>query len=235
MSNLLDQLHQELLDLAKNSKHNSAMFFKQGAGDYAEHDTFVGIKNPDLRKLAKKYRDIDQSEMLILLHSPYNEYRLLALFFMVERYQKGSAKIKDQMYQIYIQNLNFVNNWNLVDASAQFIVGPHLYHNFVDSNSIKKLINSDNLWHRRIAIIALLYHIRQNSFDMTLDLSEKLLHDKQDLIHKAVGWMLREVGKGDRSVLKSFLNTHAHVMPRVMLRYAIEHFDNDERQHYLKK
>jgi 3-methyladenine DNA glycosylase AlkD len=235
MTTLFSQLKTELITLAQNSNNNPARFFKQGPGEYAEHDKFLGIKIPDVRKLAKSFKDINKEDVLVLLKSPYNEYRLLALFFIIDRYQKGSADIKIEMYQIYVENINFVNNWNLVDSSAHFILGAHVYHGLIEKDILLTLLDSEILWHRRIAIIASWYHIRQNNFDTTLDFAKKLLSDKHDLIHKAVGWMLREIGKRDKIILKDFLDQYAQNMPRVMLRYAIEHFDDVEYQVYLKK
>ncbi len=235
MTTLFGQLQTELIALTPISNNGSARFFKQGPGEYAEHDKFLGIKIPDLRKLAKSFKDIQQEDILILLKSPYNEYRLLALFFIVDRYQKGSKEIKIQTCQTYIENIDSVNNWNLVDSSAHLILGAHVYHGLIEKDILLNFIDSEILWHRRIAIISTWYYIRQNNFDMTLHFAKKLLSDKHDLMHKASGWMLREVGKRDKIVLKNFLDQHAQDMPRVMLRYAIEHFDEAEYRMYLQK
>ena len=234
MSDLLVTLQKTLLKLAEESNYNPSIFFKQEKGSYAEHDKFLGIKNPILRKLVQEYSALDLKDIIILLQSEYNESRLLALFFMVNRYQKGDQFLKNKIYQFYLENIDYVNNWNLVDSSAHYILGNHIYHQYEDKNILFQLVDSDNLWHRRIAIVSSWYYIRNDSFELTFKFAQKLLLDKHDLIHKSVGWMLREVGKRNKEKLKLFLNKHASSMPRTMLRYAIEHFEKVERINYLK-
>lgn len=207
-------------------------FFKMGKGDYAEKDIFLGIKAPQLRRLAKKYQLLDEAAIEILLNHNIHEYRQLALFLLVNRYQKASPLQKQTLYQFYLNNLQGINNWDLVDNSAPHIVGDFLYDK--PKHLLYELAQSDCLWHRRISIVATLHFIKKGEVSHTLSLAQQLLADAQPLIHKAVGWMLREVGKQDMSQLEHFLQTYAAQMPRVMLRYAIEKFDQQKRAFYLK-
>lgn len=204
-------------------------FFKTGKGEYAEHDQFLGVSVPILRRIAKEYLDLPLNELALLLASPMNEERLFALLILVHRYEKKDEK--EMIYQFYMKNRQYVNNWNLVDASAHFIVGAHLIH--TDKAPLLSLATSSILWERRIAIVATWYFIRQGQLEWTFHLSTLLLHDEHDLIHKAVGWMLREAGKRDVDQLRNFLSEHAPTMPRIMLRYAIEKLDAAERKKYL--
>lgn len=220
--------------LAKHVKSPSAdqfVFFKTGPGEYAEHDQFMGISVPDLRKIAKQYRGLSRSELHTLIESSFNEERLLALFILVDQYQRGDVLIKNELYQFYLDNLKQVNNWNLVDSSAHLIMGAHLLH--ADKSILIELAHSKLLWERRISVVATWYFIRQNQLEWTMQIAKILLHDDHDLIHKAVGWMLREAGKKNQAVLVEFLEQHAHQMPRTMLRYAIEKFAPEQRKIYL--
>lgn len=214
-------------------KAANPLFFKTGAGQYAEHDRFLGISIPDLRLIAKEGIALSLKEIQALLESEFNEERVLALLILINLYQKGSQKEKDEVYHFYIENLRYVNNWNLVDCSAPAILGAHLFKEKKDL--LEVLVQSDNLWERRIAILSTHYDIRQNDFEWTLKLGEKLLKDSHDLIHKAVGWMLREMGKRNEKPLREFLDRHAAQMPRTMLRYAIERFPSNIKDIYLKK
>ena len=202
-------------------------YFKTGAGQYGAGDRFLGISVPNLRKVAREFRDLDRDSLLELLHSEWHEERLLALVILVEQFERGD----DSIYALYLANTAFINNWDLVDASAPQIVGGHLATR--SRAPLRKLAKSKSLWERRIAIVATYFFIRQKDFDDTLAIADLLLADPHDLIHKAVGWMLREVGKRDRRVLDSFLETRAAKMPRTMLRYAIERFEESERKRYL--
>jgi len=202
-------------------------FFKTGPGQYGEGDLFLGIKVPVLRKLAKEHRDIALDDAVELLQSPLHEVRLLALLIMVlQARQNGGA-----VYRAYLANTHRINNWDLVDVSAEHIVGAHLFENA--RKPLYRLAKSKSLWERRIAIIATFYFIRRNQFNDTLAIADLLLNDKEDLMHKAVGWMLREVGKRDLNVEEDFLLPHYHKMPRTMLRYAIEKFPEPKRLDYL--
>lgn len=212
-------------------KERHSAFFKTGVGHYAEHDQFIGVKVPVLRVIAKNYKDLPLPEIQILLGSPINEERLLGLFILVGQYQKSKDSLKNELYQFYLNNLKQVNNWNLVDASAHLIMGAHLLKR--DRAILFSLAQSEIIWGRRIAIVSTWYFIRHNDLEDTFKLAEILLNDKHDLIHKAVGWMLREAGKKNESILIAFLEQHAGKMPRTMLRYSIEKFPENQRRLYL--
>ncbi len=200
------------------------LFFKTTPGHYAEHDQFLGIPVPTLRAIAKEHTTLSHQDLHTLLTSPYNEERLLALLILVHQYKKSPLPT----YHFYLDHLSYINNWNLVDSSAHLILGPHL-------EAHTDLAHSQNLWHRRIAIIATLYHIKKGNLDHTFHIAQALLNDTHDLIHKATGWMLREAGKQNLSALTAFLDAHHTRMPRTMLRYAIEKYPPETRAHYLKK
>lgn len=204
-----------------------AGFFKTGPGQYGEGDHFLGIVVPAVRELAKQFRLLPLADCDVLLASPYNEERLLALLILVGQYPKADTTTQDKVYQFYLAHRQRVNNWNLVDCSAPAIVGAHLLTR--DRSVLYDWIRSPTLWERRIAVLATLTFIRAKDFADTLRLSELLLADPQDLMHKACGWMLRELGKRDAAVLEDFLSIHQQAMPRTMLRYAIEHFAPDKR------
>jgi 3-methyladenine DNA glycosylase AlkD len=228
-----DQILNELKNLGDPERAtHSQRFFKTGAGEYGEGDVFLGIKVPVQRALAKRYRKATHSDSLALLHSQYHEVRLTALFLMVDLYTRGNAQEKKQIYTDYLANVRYINNWDLVDSSAMQIVGHFLFDK--DRNHLRTLARSEDLWERRVSIIASYHFIRQYEFQDTLDLSEIMLHDTEDLIHKAVGWMLREVGNRSRPTEERFLMDHYRVMPRTMLRYAVEKFPEALRQAYLK-
>lgn len=227
---------QDLLKKHSNPvKAAQPLFFKMGVGQYAEHDRFLGVSVPVLRTIARQYSDLSIGDITLLLHSKYNEERSLALFILVLQYKKGKDTDKRMIYDFYSAQMAHVNNWNLVDASAHEIVGAYLFHYTHDKNVLINLAHSSNLWERRIAIIATWYFIRQSDTSWTYDIALFLLHDTHDLIHKAVGWMLREAGKKDEAQLLLFLNEHAQHMPRTMLRYAIEKLSSDVRTMYMKK
>lgn len=227
----LSALQTQLKEKAKPESANSAVFFKTKPGSYAAHDQFMNVGVPDLRKLAKQYRSLTRADLQQLLESPFNEERLIALFILVEQYQRADATEKNELYHFYLHNIKQVNNWNLVDSSAHLIMGAHLLH--ADKSILIDMAHSNVLWERRIAIVATWYFIRANELEWTTKIAQILLADKEDLIHKAVGWMLREAGKKDQAVLIVFLNQYAHRMPRTMLRYAIEKFSPTERAVYL--
>lgn len=212
---------------------HSRRFFKTGPGEYGEGDQFLGIRVPVLRQQVKQYRGLPLAEAGLLLASPFHEVRLLALFLLVDQFQRGTEQQQAEIYALYLANRRYVNNWDLVDSSAPYIMGMYLHGR--DKQILYTLVASGDLWERRIAMIASFYFIRQGQFDDALALARLLLADREDLIHKAVGWMLREIGKRDRAAEESFLQAHCRVMPRTMLRYAIEHFSKEERQAYLQK
>ncbi len=221
----------ELLENARTPNHKSSTFFKTGIGQYAEHDTFMGVTVPNLRKISKNFLDLTFDELCGLLNSTINEKRFLALIILVSQYEKAPPQQQEQIYQFYIDNRHHVNNWNLVDASAHLIVGAYL----VDKNRdiLIDLSGAQSLWDRRIAIVSTWYFIRKNDTAWTFKLAALLMNDKQDLIHKAVGWMLREAGKRDQDALTDFLDQNLLIMPRTMLRYSIEKFAEPKRKNYL--
>jgi 3-methyladenine DNA glycosylase AlkD len=211
---------------------HSQRFFKTGKGEYGEGDKFLGIRVPVLRKHAKQFLDLPLKETTSLLQSQYHEERLCALLILVLKFSKVSDREKQAIYRLYLRNTQFINNWDLVDSSAHQIVGRFLTDS--DKQPLYRLAKSSSLWERRIAIIATYHFIKSGQFTDTLKLSKILLLDDHDLMHKAVGWMLREVGNRDRAAEVAFLQVHYPKMPRTMLRYAIEKFPERERQRYLK-
>jgi 3-methyladenine DNA glycosylase AlkD len=207
-------------------------FFKTGPGEYGEGDVFLGVKVPELRKLAKEYDGITIPQARRLLTSAIHEERLLSLFILVRKYQKGDDPVKKEIYDLYLNHTEFVNNWDLVDGSAQHIVGAFLMNKKKDP--LYRLAKSEDLWERRISILSTFHFIKQDKFSETLKIAKTLLTDKEDLIHKAVGWMLREIGKRHLQTEETFLKKYYQKMPRTMLRYAIEKFPEPKRQKYLK-
>jgi 3-methyladenine DNA glycosylase AlkD len=230
---MLEKLKKEFSKLANPDKaRNLEKYFKTGKGEYAEGDKFLGIVVPEQRKLVKKYAALlSLEEIQELLNTKIHEYRLTALLILVKQYQKADEKIKKQIFDFYLKNTKNINNWDLVDLSSRDIVGNYLLDK--DKSILYQLANSKDLWEKRIAIISTSEFIRKSQFDDTIKISEILLKDKHDLIHKAVGWMLREVGKRNQEILESFLKKHRKIMPRTMLRYAIEKFPENKRKAFL--
>ena len=210
----------------------SQRFFKTGPGEYGEGDIFLGIKVPLLRKVAKEYFDLSLEDVNTILESKFHEKRLLALFIMVGQFSRGDRRKKKSIYELYVKNTGFINNWDLVDSSAHHIVGPYLKTK--SKAPLYKMARSDLLWERRIAIMSTFHYIKNDKFNDTLKIAGRLLSDEEDLIHKAVGWMLREIGKRHLPSEENFLKKHYQKMPRTMLRYAIEKFPEPKRQRYLK-
>lgn len=233
--NLLQSIIDELNENAcKEKAQHHLKFFKTGSGEYGEGDKFIGVNVPIQRKIAKKYyRELNLKELKKLLRNEIHEYRSTALFMLCYKFEKATENEKNSIVNLYLDNLAYVNNWDLVDTSAPTILGGFLFDK--NRSLLYDLANSDDLWKQRIAIIATLYFIRRNDFYDTLAISEILIHHHHDLIHKAVGWMIREVGKRDKDVAIAFLQKHYTEMPRTMLRYAIEKFDEDLRKQFLKK
>lgn len=230
---MLNQLKQTLESLGNPEiAHHSQRFFKTGPGEYGEGDVFRGIRVPVLRQTAKKFKSLSLEDTTTLLHSDFHEDRLIALLIFVLKYQKGTEVEKQSIYDIYLSNTLYINNWDLVDSSAHKIVGPHLEDR--DRSILYTLAKSELLWERRIAMMSTFYFIHKDDYEDALQLAELLLHDKEDLIHKVVGWMLRELGKRNFDLEDAFLEKHYKSMPRTMLRYAIEKFPEDHRQAYLK-
>ena len=207
-------------------------FFKTRPGEYGEGDLFRGIRVPVLRKLCGMLDDTPLSEVSRLLGSAFHEDRLLALLMLMRRFARGDERSRERIYELYLASTRFINNWDLVDISSEHIIGSFLFNR--QRTPLYLLADSEALWERRIAVLATFHFIRRGEFYDTLALAEKFLQDSQELIHKATGWMLREVGKRDLVALENFLLQHYRRMPRVMLRYAIERFPEEHRQHYLK-
>jgi 3-methyladenine DNA glycosylase AlkD len=206
-------------------------FFKTGLGEYGEGDQFIGVRVPILRRLAKEFRSLPLREVTALLHSPIHEERLLALLILVDAYHRGNESDRAAIFRLYLDNTACINNWDLVDGSAPGIVGRHLETR--PRKVLFELAGSSDLWKRRIAVLSTFHFIRRNEFAEILRLAEMLLPDRHDLIHKAVGWMLRETGKRDVVILRGFLEQNAAWMPRTMLRYSIEKLPVSERRRWL--
>jgi 3-methyladenine DNA glycosylase AlkD len=207
-------------------------FFKSGPGEYGEGDVFIGVRVPAIRAIVRRTRTAPLRSILPLLRSRIHEERLLALLVMVEQYRRGGPEVRAKLFQSYMANRAHINNWDLVDTSAEHIVGAHLFER--SRRPLHQLVRGRSLWDRRIGIMATFHFIRKGEFAETLLLAEVLLEDSEDLIHKAVGWMLREVGQRDGAAERAFLDRHSPRMPRTMLRYAIEKFPERERQRYLR-
>jgi 3-methyladenine DNA glycosylase AlkD len=210
-----------------------AWFFKTGPGQYGEGDKFAGLKVPSIRALAKEYRDLPLAEVECLLHSEIHEERLLALIILVLQAAKAEDRCRKAIFDFYLANTKWINSWDLVDLSAPQLVGVYLEER--SRKILHRLARSKSLWERRISIVATFHFIHREDYGDTLSIAEILLGDREDLIHKAVGWMLREVGKRDLPVLECFLQKHRLAMPRTMLRYAIEKFPDEKRRAYMAK
>ena len=214
------------------AKH-SLRFFKTAKGEYGHGDIFLGVRTPQIRLIAKKHIGISTTEMKTLIKSKYHEERLLGLIILVNKYSKAKdEKSKNQLYKIYVSSFKYVNNWDLVDVTCPHIIGKHLMDN--NRSILYSWAKSDDLWTKRIAIVSTHWFIRKNDLQDTFKIAEMLLNDEHDLIHKAVGWMLREAGKRDLEKEEIFLKKHYKNMPRTMLRYSIEKFPEPKRQKYLK-
>lgn len=231
---MLDIIRQELKLNATSSPERAARFFKTAVGEYSHKQFFIGVPVPSIRKIAKQFSMLKLDILQVLLESNINEEKLLALLILVYQYQSNKEiQVRKQIYEFYLHNINHVDNWNLVDSSAHLIVGAHLIDK--DRSILLKLADSENFWIRRISIVATWIFIRKGDLEWTFKISQVLLLDNHDLLQKAVGWMLREAGKKNKTKLVEFLETNATVMPRTMLRYAIEKFEEHERIEYLHK
>ena len=237
----LFQIKKELKKMSdlKQAK-NLQRFFKTGKGEYGEGDIFLGIKVPIQRKIAAKFQNLFLKDIEKLLGSKIHEHRMTALFILIKKYEKGGEREKKKIFDFYLKNIKNINNWDLVDISAPKIIGDYLFRKLKESEALKEgevsplrfllmLAKSNNLWERRIAIISTLVFIRNNEFSEVLKISKIFINDKHDLIHKAVGWMLREIGKKDQKIEEDFLKKHYLKMPRAMLRYSIEKFSESKR------
>ena len=208
-------------------------FFKTGRGEYGEGDKFWGVTVPKQRRVAKRFKALSERSLVSLLADPIHECRLTALLIMVGQFQQGDPQAQSRIVQLYLDNLDQVNNWDLVDASADKILGASLENG--DRGLLYEMAARDQLWHQRIAMIATHHFIRQDDFQDALRIAERLLNHEHDLIHKASGWMLREVGKRDRKSLTRFLDRHHKKMPRTMLRYSLEKLDAKSKAKYMAK
>ena len=230
---MLEKIRKEL---RKHSNKEQARilqgFFKTAPGEYGEGDIFIGVKVPQIRKVANQYKDISLRQTINLLKSKIHEERLLALLILVSKYSQSSQDDKKKIYQLYLKHTKYINNWDLIDLTAQHIVGSFLENK--SKKPLQVLAKSKSLWERRISILSTFHYIKNQCFAETLGIAKILLNDQEDLIHKAVGWMLREVGKRNLRTEEKFLQTHYKKMPRTMLRYAIERFPEARRQAYLK-
>lgn len=242
MNKMIHELKAVRAQLAKLSSKEraktSAWFFKTGPGEYAEGDKFMGITVPEIRKVAKAFKELSLEETLLLLRSPLHEERLLALFLLVQRFKKSDEEMRTRIFEHYLAHTAFVNNWDLVDGSAASIVGEYLatQPEAITRKTLLTLASSGLLWERRIAIISTFYWIKRGEPLYTFLIAEHLLSDRHDLIQKAIGWMLREVGKRcSEQTVRTFLDAHIPKFGRTTLRYAIERFPEPLRQHYLKQ
>ncbi len=208
-------------------------FFKTGKGEYGEGDIFIGITVPEQRRVARRFSELPLAELEKLLSDPVHELRMTALMILVDKYSKADTAARDRIFRFYLARTRYINNWDLVDLSCDKIVGRHLYSTESDRSILYDLAARDYLWDQRIAVVSTYWFIKNREFDYTVRLCENFLHHKHDLIHKATGWMLREAGKRNIQVLRGFLDSYAAVMPRTMLRYAIEKLDEPERKKYM--
>ena len=217
----------------KEIAQHSLRFFKTAKGEYGYGDSFLGVRAPKIRLIAKKHIDISTTDMKTLIKSKYHEERLLGLIILVNKYSKAKdEEVRNQLYKIYVSSFKYVNNWDLVDVTCSHVIGKHLKDK--DRSILYTWAKSEDLWTKRIAIISTHFFIRKNDLQDTFKIAEILLNDEHDLIHKAVGWMLREAGKRDIKKEEIFLKKHYKTMPRTMLRYSIEKFPEPKRQKYLK-
>lgn len=228
----IPQIRQQLKQIANNEKAIFYQrFFKTAPGEYGHGDKFIGVTVPELRKLAKQHHTIDLIDVSVLLESTIHEERLMALFILIHQYNKADIQQQTKLYKYYLKNRKYVNNWDLVDSSCHKILGPYLFER--DREPLYKLARSNKLWDKRIGMMTTYYFIKRNDFADALNIAEILLNDEHDLIHKVVGWMLREVGNMHRPTEEKFLKQHYSHMPRTMLRYAIEKFPQARRKQYL--
>lgn len=230
----IEQLKRELRKIADPKRAEaSKKYFKTGIGQYSYGDVFLGVTVPAQRKLAYKYMELELPVIKELLKSPVHEYRFVALKILVAKYERGNFAVKKDIFNFYLENKKRINNWDLVDTSAGYILGDYLFDK--NKDALFELTGSKNVWEKRMAIIATFNFIKKNRYNETIKIAELLFKDNHDLIHKAVGWMLREVGKRSIGTELEFLDKHYKKMLRVMLRYAIEKFTKEKRQYYLNK
>lgn len=236
MSNILKEIQEALAVLSIPEKAEFfPKFFKTGKGEYGEGDLFLGVKVPDQRSVAKEYfSKISLVDLSKLLSSKYHEHRLTALFMLISKFEKSKdQKNKEEIVEFYLKHLQYVNNWDLVDSSCYKILGRYAFENQKE-NLLKNLSDSDEMWHKRIAVVGTMYYVKKGSFELTKEFVTNNLKHSHDLMHKANGWLLREIGRKNEKELIDYLNRYYKEMPRTCLRYAIEKLDEDLRQDYLK-
>jgi len=231
---MLRQIKRELDALSNPKKAEvNSRFFKTGKGEYGEGDVFLGLTVPEQRTIAKKYIELNMNDIEKMLYSRIHEHRLTSLLILVEKYTNADIETKKRLVDFYLKNRGQVNNWDLVDLTSDKILGDYLLER--ERTILYKLAESNNIWDRRISIVSTFEFIRNNQFEDTIKISEMLLGDGHDLIHKAVGWMLREIGKRNQEAEEDFLKKYYKTMPRTMLRYAIEKFDAEKKKFYMGK
>jgi 3-methyladenine DNA glycosylase AlkD len=231
---MIDELKKDLEKLSlPEKKEIHQRFFKTGKGEYGEGDIFLGLTMPQTREICKKYKNLNLKELQKLLDSKIHEHRMCSLLILNNKFKKTDNKEKEKIFNLYMKNYKNINNWDLVDLSAPKIPGEWL----IDKNKkiLYEFAKSNHLWKKRIAVLSTFAFIRKNQFKDAINIFEILLNDKHDLIHKAVGWMLREIGKRNQETEERFLKKYHKTMPRTMLRYSIERFEEKKRQFYLKK
>jgi len=231
--NIADQIKKDLRNISDPKKVEVlSHYFKTGEGEYGHGDKFLGIKLPDQRIVAKKYfKEASLKDVEELLKDPTHEFRLTGVIILTMKYPKATPEEKKEIYDFYLEHLEFINNWDLVDASAERIVGEYLLDK--DRSIIYKLAKSDHLWTQRVSLLTTFQFIKHHEFEDALKLCEYFIKSDRDLIHKASGWMLKEIGKRDEKVLIDFLDKHYKQMPRTMLRYCIEKLSDPQKKHYL--
>lgn len=236
MSTILKEIKESLAVLSIPEKAVFfPKFFKTGKGEYGEGDLFLGVTVPDQRSVAKEfYSKINLKELSELLSSPYHEHRLTALLILISKFEKTKDQaVKDEVVKFYLSHLPHINNWDLVDTSCYKILGRYAFENQKE-NLLRELSKSDQMWHKRIAVVGTMYYVKKGSFELTKEFVTQNLHHPHDLMHKANGWLLREMGNKNEAVLIDYLNKYYKEMPRTCLRYAIEKLDEEVRQDYLK-
>lgn len=232
-SSFLSLCKKEIKDTANSGQAKKAVrFFKTGPGDYGEGDKFLGLNMSQQKRIAYKFENLNFLQIKELLYSEFHEHRMVALLILIQKFEKGDKDTKQKIFNFYIKHSKQVNNWDLVDTSAHKIAGIYLLKK--NKDVLYRMAKSTNLWQRRIAIVSTVAFIKEGEFNPTLKVAKMLLKDGHDLIHKAVGWMLREVGKKDLAVEEKFLKKYHKSMPRTMLRYAIERFPEEKRQTYIR-
>jgi 3-methyladenine DNA glycosylase AlkD len=231
---MIEEIKEDFKNISSKSRaRNSARFFKTGKGEYGEGDLFLGVRTPDVRKLVNKYKkDITLKQTLYFLKSKIHNYRFFALEILKYKYEKGNEKTKTRIVDIYLDNVEYINNWDLVDISAPHILGDYLLDK--DRDILFELAHNEDLWSKRISILSTFAFIRNNQYEDFLKIADILIDHKHDLIHKALGWMLREVWKRDSDIAEKYIKDNYEKLPRTTLRYAIEKMDESKRQKYLK-